>query len=238
MTIRFINKGKGAAEILIYSDIGESWWGDGMTAKKFADELKALGSVDTIDVRINSYGGDVFDGLAIHRQLIDHGAEITSHVDGIAASIASVIAMAGKTVNISESGFMMIHDAWTIAIGNADELRAVAERVDATSASICEVYAARSGKSEAQIRDWMKAETWFNGKEAVAAGLADAVAENVRVAARARPDWAKFAHLPKALEAKPTPLTTPLRDALQDKIASMRARVEANATKKRASGRG
>jgi ATP-dependent Clp protease protease subunit len=227
MSFRFLNKGKGAAEILIYSDIGESWWGDGMTAKKFADELKTLGSVDTIDVRINSYGGDVFDGLAIHRQLIDHGAEIKAHVDGIAASIASVIAMAGKTIEISESGFMMIHDAWTIALGNADELRAVAERVDATSAAICEVYAAL-----------MKAETWFNGKEAVAAGLADSVAENVKVAARSRPDWAKFAHMPKALSEKPAPVETPLRDAMKARMEAMRARVAAHATTKRASGRG
>lgn len=235
MTIRFLNKGKAKAEILIYSDIGENWWGDGFTAKKFADELKALGSIDEIDLRINSYGGDVFDGLAIHRQLIDHGAEITTHVDGIAASIASVIAMAGKTINISESGFLMIHDAWTIAIGNADELRSVADRVDATSAAIAEVYAARSGKSEAQIRDYMKAETWFNGKEAVAAGLADNVAENVKVAARARPDWAKFAHMPKALAEKPTPIETPLLDGMRDKISAMRTRHE---TKARASGRG
>ena len=98
------------AEILIYEDVGEGWFG-GVTAKQFADELKALGSVKTINLRLNSAGGDVFDGLAIYRRLVDHPAKIVSHIDGLAASIASVIAMAGDEIRISESGFLMIHNA-------------------------------------------------------------------------------------------------------------------------------
>jgi ATP-dependent Clp protease, protease subunit len=236
LTIRFTkNKAKNSAEILIYADVGESWWGDGVTAKSFHDELKALGDVATIDVRINSYGGDVFDGLAIHRQLVEHKATVTTHVDGIAASIASVIAMAGERIEISESGFLMIHDAWTIAIGNAEELRAVADRVDATSANIADLYAARCGKSVAQVRDWMKAETWFNGKDAVAAGLCDAIAENVRVAARSRPDWAKFRNTPAIEAPAVSPVSTPLKDYLASKVAERRTALTA---RQAASGRG
>lgn len=246
MTIRFNAKGKGSAEILLYGDIGASFWGDGITAKAFADQLKELGKVDQLDVRINSYGGDVFDGLAIHRQLIDSGAEITTHIDGIAASIASVIAMAGSKIIISESGYMMIHDAWTVAIGNADELREVATRVDATSADMAQLYAKRSGSTEDKIRDWMKAETWFNGKEAVLVGLADEVAENVAVAARAAPDWiklamAKFSHMP-SIEPPTAPaivaVNDPAGDTIRARIAERKHLLKAGQARLSTSGRG
>ncbi|HWA22319.1 MAG TPA: head maturation protease, ClpP-related [Caulobacterales bacterium] len=239
--IRFSAKGK-AGEVLLYGDIGASFWGDGITAKAFADELKTMGAVDTLDVRINSYGGDVFDGLAIHRQLIDHGAEVTTHIDGIAASIASVIAMAGNKIIMSESGQLMIHDAWTVAIGNAEELRAVADRVDTTSATMAELYAKRSGASADKIRDWMRAETWFNGKEAALVGLVDEVAENVAIAARAAPAWLALAHQAGRFKDTPAPAPKlvvdngdrPLREAAQKKIDEMRARM----TARQSSGRG
>lgn len=191
--LQIVMKGEKAAAIYIYADIGESWWGDGVTAKTIADELKALGAVDSIDVHINSYGGDVFDGLAIYRQLVEHKATITTHIDGIAASAASVIAMAGSTIKISEGGFLMIHDAWTIAVGNAKELRDTAERIDVTSGELAKLYAARSGKkSEQEVRDLMLAETWFTAQEAVDAGLADEVMQNLRAAARAVPGFVTY----------------------------------------------
>src|SRR6478609_6695251 len=109
-------KGTTAGEIYIYEDVGDSWFG-GVTAKQFAADLKELGPVQTLDVRINSGGGDVFDGLAIYRQLVDHPAKVVSHIDGFAASIASIIAMAGDEIRISEAGFVMIHDAWGVAVG-------------------------------------------------------------------------------------------------------------------------
>src|ERR1044072_9600498 len=92
-------KGNSEAEILIYEDVGEGWFG-GVTAKQFAEDLKALGKVDTINLRINSAGGDVFDGLAIYRRLVDHPARVITHIDGLAASIASVIAMSGNEIRI------------------------------------------------------------------------------------------------------------------------------------------
>ena len=102
---RISAKGADRAEILIYEDVGEGWFG-GVSAKQFADDLKALGAVSTIDVRINSYGGDVFEGFAMYRQLVEHKARIVVHVDGVAASIASVIAMAGNEIEIAPLAFM------------------------------------------------------------------------------------------------------------------------------------
>lgn len=169
-------KSAKSAEILIYGDIGSSYWGDGVSASDFAALLKEVGAVEELDVRINSYGGDVADGVTIYQLLNEHKARVTIHVDGIAASAASFIAMAGDKIIVSEAGRMMIHDALTIAIGNAADFREVAEHLENTSEQIAEVYSARSGKTITEIRDAMRAETWFTGKEAVEFGLAHEVA--------------------------------------------------------------
>jgi len=192
---------KNAAEIFIYEDIGEGWFG-GMSAKAFSDELKKLGNVDIIDVRINSYGGDVFDGLAIYSQLQTHKAKITTYIDGIAASIASVIAMAGEQIHIAQAGFVMIHDPWGVARGNAKELRQFAEQLDAISGSIADVYVARTARSQGEIREWMAAETWFNSADAVKNGFATKVVENLQAAASATksdPARYKFKHAPSVV---------------------------------------
>lgn len=173
-----------AAEIQIYEDVGAGWFG-GVTAKDIAADIKAAGKVKQMDVRIASYGGDVNDGLAIYRMLAEHDARIVVHVDGVAASIASVIAMAGDEIVIAEAGSMMIHEGWTIAMGHAADLRAVADQLEKTSTQLAEIYAARTKKPLAQIQEWMAATTWFYGKEALDAGLADSVAENVKAAASA-----------------------------------------------------
>lgn len=173
-----------SAEVQIYEDVGAGWFG-GVTAKDFSADLKAAGKVKTIDVRIASYGGDVNDGLAIYRMLAEHDARIVVHIDGVAASIASVIAMAGDEIVIAEAGSVMIHEAWTIAAGHAADLRAVAENLERTSEQIAGIYAKRTGKPAQQVRDWMAATTWFYGQEAVDAGFAQSIAENVKAAASA-----------------------------------------------------
>lgn len=233
-----------AAEIYIYGDIGESWFGDGITAKSIAEELKKIGAAETIDVHINSYGGDVFDGLAIYRQLVDHKAKVTTHVDGIAASAASVVAMAGDTINIGNGGQMMIHDAWTIAIGNADELRQVAERVDLTSAELAKLYAARTKQSETQVRDWMREELWMTADEAKARGFADNVVDFQRVAARAVPGFVNYVREFSGIAASKRPFRNmpeqPRSARMRtyaDGIAVMEGRM-AEARRRRASGRG
>lgn len=175
---RILSKSATRAEVLIYGDIGPSYWGDSVTATDFNATLKEIGTVAELDVRINSYGGDVFDGLSIYRQLVENSAKVNIHIDGIAASIASVIAMAGDKIIIAEAGRMMIHDALTIAIGNAEDMRATADILDQTSQQLADVYAARSGQTAAAIREKMKAETWLNGKDAVVLGLADEIAPN------------------------------------------------------------
>lgn len=219
-------KAKAAAEILIYEDIGASWFG-GITAKDFAEQLKALGPIETIDVRINSYGGDVFDGLAIYNQLVTHKAKVTTHIDGVAASIASVIAMAGNEISVAEAGHIMIHDAWGVALGNARELRAFADRLDAVTASLGDVYAARTGRTQDQIRDWMAAETWFTSSEAVKHGFATSVVENMRAAAKYDPARHRFRNAPWQLSGRPD------FEAARTRVAEQRARMERQTLKRR-----
>lgn len=232
-----------AAEIYIYGDIGESWFGDGITAKSIAEELKNIGSAETIDVHINSYGGDVFDGLAIYRQLVDHKAKVTTHVDGIAASAASVIAMAGDTINIGNGGQMMIHDAWTIAIGNAEELQQTAQRLDLTSGELAKLYAARTKQTESQIRAWMRDELWMTATEAVEHGFADNVVDFHRAAARAVPGFVNYVRNFDGIAASKRPFRNmPEQErsarmrTYADGIAVMEGRM-AEARRKRASGR-
>jgi len=192
-------KANQSAEILIYEDVGEGWFG-GISAKAFAKELKSLGTVKTIDVRINSYGGDVFEGLAMYQQLIAHPAVVTTHVDGVAASIASIIAMAGKEIRIAEAGWMMIHDAWGMAVGSAPEMRRQADLLDSVTAQLAGVYSARIGMKQEDVRALMADETWLSASDAIAKGFATAMAENVRMAASAAPpDRFKFRRAPVAL---------------------------------------
>lgn len=162
---------KTDTEVWIYDEIG--YWG--VTASDFARELSDIDS-DSITVRLNSPGGEVYDGIAIMNALMDHKAEVTIKVDALAASIASVIAMAGDKVIMGAHAEFMIHDASTIAIGNASELQEVVDMLKRVSQNIAEVYAERAG---GKVEDWralMLAETWFSADEAVKAGLADEVA--------------------------------------------------------------
>lgn len=165
------------AEILIYEQIGEDWFGGGISAKRFADDLKALGDIKTLNVRINSPGGSVFDGTTIYNQLVQHKATVNVFIDGIAASAASYVAMAGDTIKIAENGLFMIHNAWGITIGNAADMRKQAEVLDKIDSTIVTTYKKRTKQSEDKLKDWMAAETWFTGAEAVENGFADAIME-------------------------------------------------------------
>jgi ATP-dependent Clp protease protease subunit len=212
-------RGKSDAELVLYGDIGESWFG-GVSAKQVNDDLKALGDVNTINVRINSAGGDVFDGLTIYRRLVDHKAKIIVHVDGLAASIASVIAMAGNEINIGESALLMVHNAWGVAIGTSDDMRTMGSLLDTTTASIRDVYVARTNNSAEKITGWMDAETWFTAAEAVDAGFASSVVDNLRMAAKFDPAKHKFRNAPAALSA------TPNLTAMRQRLAQMRAKMD------------
>lgn len=162
-----------SAEILLYGQIGRDYWSDeGMSDKDFIAKLDELGPVLQIDLRINSSGGNIIDAWGIYSALNRHPANITTHIDGLAASCASWIAQAGDTINISEVGMMMIHSPESFIGGSAEKLRKEADVLDGMSSSIAGIYAARSGKP---IEEWtaaMQAETWYSSSEAIAAGLA------------------------------------------------------------------
>jgi ATP-dependent Clp endopeptidase proteolytic subunit ClpP len=179
------------AEITLYSEIGDSWWG-GISAKQFAEDLKSYGKIERITVRINSPGGDVFDGITIYNVLKQHQAKVTVYIDGLAASIASIIAMAGDEIYMAENAFMMIHDAWTIALGSANDLRETADRLEKVNESILATYAKRASIKEDEIRGLMADETWMTAQEAMNRGFVDSIVESLDMAASANFNLEKF----------------------------------------------
>jgi ATP-dependent Clp protease, protease subunit len=158
------------AEILIYDEIGTY----GVSAKQFVQQLAEL-TAKTIRIRINSPGGDVFDGIAIYNAIVGHEAHIETQIDGVAASAASFIALAGDSVAIAQHAFLMIHKAWAIVLGNADDMRQMANILEKIDGQLADLYAAKSGKSRKQVLEWMAAETWFTADEAREAGFVDVV---------------------------------------------------------------
>ena len=192
-TIR--NAHEDEAEIYIYDEIG--FWG--VTANDFISDLRDIKS-SKIALHINSPGGDVFDGVAIYNALKRHKAEITVWIDGIAASAASFIAMAGDEVVMSSHSQIMIHDASGLVIGPAYDMRKMAEILGKSSDSIAAIYAKRTGNTIAEWRQRMKDESWFSDAEAVEAGLADRVdgedAEDVAARAAASTPEMSRDHLP------------------------------------------
>lgn len=149
--------------------------GLGVTARAVRQTLDATKDAKTINVRINSPGGDVVDGAAIYSMLTQHPARVVVDIDGQAASMASFIAMAGSEIRISEVGRFMVHNPWGIAIGEADDLRAQADLLDQTRMMLASVYAVRSGQLLSQVLAWMDAETYFNAEQAKANGFADSI---------------------------------------------------------------
>jgi len=171
-------KADQAAEISIYDEIG--FWG--VTAKQFIGDLKAIDAT-AIKLAINSPGGAVFDALAIYNALRQHPASVEVTIMGVAASAASIIAMAGDTVVMPENAFMMIHNPLNMAYGNADDLREMADVLDKIGASLVGIYAKRTGLPEDEIKALLDAETWLNADEAVLKGFADELQPELKVAA-------------------------------------------------------
>lgn len=165
------------ATIQIFDQIGEDWFSNsGVTAKSFAETLQAVGT-GPLNVEINSPGGNVWDGLAIYNMLRGRQATVTTKVVGVAASIASIIALAGDTVEIADAALMMIHDPSGITAGTSDDMRKMADALDQHAAILAGVYEKKTGKTALAIRAAMKAETWFTSSEAIDFGLADSISE-------------------------------------------------------------
>ena len=171
-----MEKAGQTATINIYGDITSWPWFEGdVSAVNLSKQLEALGDVDQIDVYVNSYGGEVAEGLAIYNALRRHKAKVRTVCDGFACSIASVIWMAGDERVMNESSLLMIHNAWTYAAGNAEELRKQAEDLEKITQASVEAYKAHSSLSEEEIKALMDAETWILPEEALEYGFATTI---------------------------------------------------------------
>jgi ATP-dependent Clp endopeptidase proteolytic subunit ClpP len=201
----------GSVEISIYDEIGFG----GVTAKDFLAEVKKYKG-QHIDLRINSVGGSVIEGAAIYNSLRRHKGGLTVHVDGLAASMASVIAMAGEEVVMAENAMLMIHNPWSLSVGDADDLRKEADVLDKLKNTLVNAYSRKTGMEASTIASMMDDETWLDATEAVAMGFADEIEDGIEAAASVTPEAArarfdkfsnfmarKSANLPKAEEAAP-----------------------------------
>lgn len=217
------------AELMVYGRIGGGgWFDDGISAADVAGLLRDAGP-GPLNVRINSGGGDVFDGVAIHSLLSRHPGHVAMHVDGLAASAASFIMLAGDTIKAPKSAFVMIHDGMTMPYGNSATLRKAADLLDQVSDTIAEMYADRAGNDAAYWREQMTANgedgTWYNGAEAYDAGLVDEIiasakgeddAEIADDVMRHLDGWRDI--LPTAIAAQIRPARDDSRDDSQDHI--------------------
>ena len=175
---------KEPVEILIYDQIGQDWFGNsGVNAKDFAEALKEIPKDQKITVAINSPGGNVWDGLAIYHQLQARKDYVTTRVDGIAASIASVIALAGREVQMPKNSLLMIHDPSGMVMGNAEDFRKMANELDLLANNLADIYARKTGKTKQEMRAAMQAETFYTGEEAFGIRLADTLLEESKIAA-------------------------------------------------------
>mgnify|MGYP000748237337 CR=1 FL=1 len=221
------NKGKGVfkaeaspteATVYLYDAIvntpDEAAYFGGVDPKTFIDSIKAI-DAPVINVRINCPGGSVFAGRAMEQALREHPAKVIAHVDGYSASAASFLMMAADEIVMASGAMVMIHKAWTMAYGNANDLIQTADLLDKIDSTLVDTYAARTLQDPKQIQDWMAAETWFTAQEAVDAGFADSIA-----ATKAKAQWDMSAYA-KAVPIEPEPEPTP-EEPKFDASAAMR----------------
>ncbi len=224
--LKINSKSSKKAEIILYAGIGQDYWNDGsmISAKKFSEELNKLdASVTEIDVRINSPGGDVFDGIAIYNRLVQHKAHITVYIDGLAASIASIIALAGDEIIIGEGALFMVHLPWTMAMGNRMDLDNTVNRLLDVEEQLIGIYKKKSGLDRAEIKAMLEAETWMGADEAMSNGFVDKkMQESVAIAASAiESHW--IVKKPKNYFSETKAIDT-AKDDLKKKIAKLTAR--------------
>jgi ATP-dependent protease ClpP protease subunit len=214
-------------EIIIYSDIGPDFFGEGITDAWVKDKLDEMKDAEEITVRINSVGGDVFHGFAIHNLLKEHPAKITVKVDGLAASAASVIVMAGDSINMADNAMMMIHNPWTIAIGDSAEMAKTAERLDKVKSSIVKTYENRTGLSGEEISNMMDEETWLTTAEAIDRGFADKQDEQTAdIKNQSRP-WIKNMPKVEEPELKLEPIEPEIKPEHEETVAAAPMKIAA-----------
>lgn len=167
------------ADMYLYGSIGSGWFAD-ISSKDVKYQLSKLEDVKKINIHLNSGGGDVFESIAIHNLLKNHKAEIIIHIDGLAASGASVIAMAGDKVIMPKNAMLMIHNAWTFAAGNSKELRKIADDLEKIDTAVTESYTTRFVGERAELEQLLSDETWLTAEESLALGLADEIVNEVK----------------------------------------------------------
>ena len=201
-------------ELTLYGDISSTtWYGDEVTPQQFKDDLANLGDVKELKVYINSPGGDVFAGQAIYSQLRRHKAKVNVYIDGLAASIASVIAMAGDTVTMPKNAMMMIHSPWVMMAGNAADLRKMADDLEKIQISIEEAYKGKVSVDDDKLKELIAAETWLTAEECLEYGFCDVVEKEKTIAASIeggflllngqRHDLSRYSNPPKMIMASP-----------------------------------
>jgi ATP-dependent protease ClpP protease subunit len=223
-----------AGDLWLYDAIdawADDWWG-GVSAAMVVEALQKLDGAP-VTVHVNSPGGDVFEAIAMYATFKAYPGEVTMRVEGLAASAASYLVMAGDRTMIDPNAMVMIHDVWGIEIGNAEEMHRYADTLDKTSQNLADIYARRSGKGTADSwRAAMKAETWYTGTEAVDAGLIgeeipEPAADNAPVDLAARFDLSVYARAPAAVAGKgrhtrePAPIPTPITPAVAGATTSV-----------------
>lgn len=227
ITAKALSPGEG--ELLLFGSIGEDWFGEGITDKSFNEALQTLGNVNTIRLRINSGGGDVFDATAIYNMLVKHGANVIVEIEGVAASAATLIAMAGDEIHISENAHFMIHAASGVAWGNAEAMRQYLKLLDDADHQIRLTYSARTGIPVDELVEMMDHDNWMTAQEAFDLGFVDVLDELKSVTPHVTPTEAVAASsgAPKRL-----PSLTPERlAAMASNLHSLAASVSPAAPK-------
>lgn len=203
-SVKIINKSKGVAEMLLYGDISQ--WD--ISAKLVSEQLKTIDSkVTELEVRLSSGGGDVFEGVAIYNRLKQSDMTVKVYVDGIAASIASIIMLAGDEIIMGEGAQVMIHKPFTFAMGNTNDLQNTIDRLDRVEGEMVKIYERATGLSQTEIMDMLDKETWFTDDESIEYGFASSIAKDdysMKFAASVNPssvvkhcDWIKRKELAK-----------------------------------------
>lgn len=204
-----------ANELWIYDTIGEGFFSAGVTAKAVRDDLAKMDTKQRLTVRINSPGGDVFEAVAINALLSEWKGGVDVQVDGLAASAASYIATVGDKVTMAEGSMLMIHDPWTVAVGNAEEMQRAADTLDKIADNLVGAYSRKSGLASAEVRDIMRAETWLTADEAVAKGFASAIGGDKAKACAVSKEM-RFKNVPAAYTQTNEPILFVPRDSTTD----------------------
>jgi ATP-dependent Clp protease protease subunit len=213
----------------IMEPIGADWFGNGMTEKRFAYLLKQAGKDTPVTVRLNSPGGDAFMGISIYNLMREHKAGVTVEIIGLAASAASIIAVGGNQVKMAANATMMIHEPWTISMGNAADMRKTAEMLETINEGLINTYASRIGNDQKKkISKLLADETWLTAKESLELGLVDEITGDAEADAPSAAVLAKFKKVPESILARVTGLSNDMRQKMAHASATV-SRIRARA---------